>query len=223
MSSAAPPSDLGAALARIAQLEEELRQSKQELVQEKRNNESDVSSALRMLQDQWNSKYELLSTSVPDVDRLVPPKKRQLICTTIVFLLPPFCVFITCALIFCSAYNYTVACFMLTYFAFIRFDNAACKGSRAKKWFKKHWFWQQISNYFPIVLRKANPKTQFPASATYLFGYHPHGIISVGGFIGFGTDATGFSDMFPGKHHFTNLFHSYRALQCLSSLKCFSI
>ena len=65
-------------------------------------------------QDQWNSKYELLSTSVPDVDRLVPAKKRQMICTTIVFLLPPFCVFITCAMLCWSLYSYTVASLMVT-------------------------------------------------------------------------------------------------------------
>lgn len=32
----------------------------------------------------------------------------------------------------------------------------------------------------------------------YIFGYHPHGIISHGAFAAFGTEALGFSDLFPG-------------------------
>ncbi|KAK5104746.1 diacylglycerol O-acyltransferase 1 [Lithohypha guttulata] len=35
-------------------------------------------------------------------------------------------------------------------------------------------------------------------SAKYIFGYHPHGIISHGAFAAFGTEALGFSDLFPG-------------------------
>jgi len=32
----------------------------------------------------------------------------------------------------------------------------------------------------------------------YIFGYHPHGIISHGAFTAFGTDALGFKEKFPG-------------------------
>jgi 2-acylglycerol O-acyltransferase 2 len=35
-------------------------------------------------------------------------------------------------------------------------------------------------------------------SKNYLFGYHPHGIISVGAFVNFGTEATHFSKLFGG-------------------------
>jgi len=32
----------------------------------------------------------------------------------------------------------------------------------------------------------------------YIFGYHPHGIISHGAFTAFGTDALGFKEKYPG-------------------------
>lgn len=32
----------------------------------------------------------------------------------------------------------------------------------------------------------------------YLVGFHPHGVLAVGAFINFGTEATGFSTIFPG-------------------------
>lgn len=35
-------------------------------------------------------------------------------------------------------------------------------------------------------------------SRNYLLGYHPHGVIAVGSFTAFATEATGFSDLFPG-------------------------
>jgi 2-acylglycerol O-acyltransferase 2 len=37
-----------------------------------------------------------------------------------------------------------------------------------------------------------------PATRKYIFGYHPHGIISHGAFAAFGTEALGFSQLFPG-------------------------
>jgi 2-acylglycerol O-acyltransferase 2 len=39
---------------------------------------------------------------------------------------------------------------------------------------------------------------ELPATRKYIFGYHPHGIISHGAFAAFGTDALGFSQLFPG-------------------------
>lgn len=35
-------------------------------------------------------------------------------------------------------------------------------------------------------------------SKNYIFGYHPHGIISLGAVANFATEATGFSQLFPG-------------------------
>lgn len=49
-------------------------------------------------------------------------------------------------------------------------------------------------DYFPIHLHKT---CDLPADRPYIFGYHPHGIISLGAFCNFATEATGFEDKFP--------------------------
>ena len=36
---------------------------------------------------------------------------------------------------------------------------------------------------------------------TYIFAMAPHGITALSAWIGFATEATGFSDLFPGKPH----------------------
>ncbi|RUP49379.1 diacylglycerol acyltransferase-domain-containing protein [Jimgerdemannia flammicorona] len=41
-------------------------------------------------------------------------------------------------------------------------------------------------------------ESELDPSKNYIFGYHPHGIISMGAFTNFATEATGFSDKFPG-------------------------
>jgi 2-acylglycerol O-acyltransferase 2 len=52
--------------------------------------------------------------------------------------------------------------------------------------------------FSPIELRKT---VDLPTNKNYIMGYHPHGIISVGAFVNFGTNATGFSRLFPGISH----------------------
>jgi 2-acylglycerol O-acyltransferase 2 len=52
-----------------------------------------------------------------------------------------------------------------------------------------------MAGYFPIRLHKT---VDLPADKSYIFGYHPHGIISLGAFCNFSTDATDFSGLFPG-------------------------
>ena len=55
--------------------------------------------------------------------------------------------------------------------------------------------WNYFRDYFPIRLIKT---ADLDPSRSYLFGYHPHGIVSVGAFCSFVTDAGGFHDLFPG-------------------------
>lgn len=52
-----------------------------------------------------------------------------------------------------------------------------------------------IRDYFPVKLIKT---AELDPAGKYLFGYHPHGILSVGAFINFGSEANGFSRLFPG-------------------------
>ena len=52
-----------------------------------------------------------------------------------------------------------------------------------------------IQSYYPISLVKTANLDQ---QRNYIFGYHPHGLLSDGAVIGFGTEACGFGEKFPG-------------------------
>lgn len=55
--------------------------------------------------------------------------------------------------------------------------------------------WSLYASYFPARLHR---EESLPPTKKYIFGYHPHGIISHGAFAAFGTEALGFSRLFPG-------------------------
>lgn len=55
--------------------------------------------------------------------------------------------------------------------------------------------WSLFASYFPARLHRTE---ELPPTRKYIFGYHPHGIISHGAFAAFGTEALGFSQLFPG-------------------------
>ncbi|KAK4099807.1 DAGAT-domain-containing protein [Parathielavia hyrcaniae] len=61
--------------------------------------------------------------------------------------------------------------------------------------FRRLPVWRFFADYFPARLHKTHP---LPPTRKYIFGYHPHGIISHGAFAAFGTEALGFADKFPG-------------------------
>ncbi len=61
--------------------------------------------------------------------------------------------------------------------------------------FRRHSVWKFFSGYFPAQLHKTH---DLPPTRKYIFGYHPHGIISHGAFAAFCTEALGFSEKFPG-------------------------
>lgn len=59
------------------------------------------------------------------------------------------------------------------------------------------------AGYYPVRTLK---EADLPADRKYVFGYHPHGIISMGALCTFATEATGFSELFPGiKPHLLTL------------------
>ncbi|MCJ1422946.1 diacylglycerol O-acyltransferase 1 [Sticta canariensis] len=55
--------------------------------------------------------------------------------------------------------------------------------------------WSLFASYFPARLHRS---AELPSTRKYVFGYHPHGIISHGAFAAFATEALGFSKLFPG-------------------------
>jgi len=55
--------------------------------------------------------------------------------------------------------------------------------------------WSLFASYFPARLHRSQ---ELSPTRKYIFGYHPHGIISHGAFAAFATEALGFSQLFPG-------------------------
>lgn len=55
--------------------------------------------------------------------------------------------------------------------------------------------WSLYTSYFPARLHRS--ESLLP-TRKYIFGYHPHGIISHGAFAAFATEALGFAKLFPG-------------------------
>ncbi|KAF3906495.1 hypothetical protein ABW20_dc0106756 [Dactylellina cionopaga] len=56
-------------------------------------------------------------------------------------------------------------------------------------------FWSYFTSYFPMRLHRS---VELPAEENYIFGFHPHGIISHGAWGNFVTKTTGWNELFPG-------------------------
>ncbi|KAJ0055560.1 hypothetical protein NL108_005411, partial [Boleophthalmus pectinirostris] len=68
-------------------------------------------------------------------------------------------------------------------------------GGRRWEWLRQSSLWGLFRDYFPLKLVKTvdlDPKNN------YIFGFHPHGVLVAGAFGNFCTEATGFSEQFPG-------------------------
>uniref|UniRef100_G1PEX4 Acyltransferase n=1 Tax=Myotis lucifugus TaxID=59463 RepID=G1PEX4_MYOLU len=68
-------------------------------------------------------------------------------------------------------------------------------GGRRSAWVRNWAIWRHFRDYFPITLVKT---AELDPSHNYLFGFHPHGVLVIGAFSNFCTEATGFSRLFPG-------------------------
>ncbi|KAK1600238.1 diacylglycerol acyltransferase [Colletotrichum navitas] len=63
------------------------------------------------------------------------------------------------------------------------------------EWLRSLPIWRFFADYYPAALHKTH---DLPPTRKYIFGYHPHGIISHGAFAAFATNALGFAEKFPG-------------------------
>lgn len=86
---------------------------------------------------------------------------------------------------------------LFPYVLYLLFSDAGTSGSlwRRSNWLRSLRVWSLFASYFPARLHRSQ---ELPATRKYIFGYHPHGIISHGAFAAFGTEALGFSSLFPG-------------------------
>ncbi|KAI0899895.1 DAGAT-domain-containing protein [Annulohypoxylon nitens] len=123
------------------------------------------------------------------------PLKRRL--QTLVVLMHCMCIALTVSIFFALSANPFFWPLLLIYLLHCLSSKAATDGTLKyrSEWFRKSYLWHLFAGYFPAKLYKTH---ELPPTRKYIFGYHPHGIISHGAWAAFATDALGFSEKFPG-------------------------
>ncbi|KXT07875.1 hypothetical protein AC579_5156 [Pseudocercospora musae] len=86
---------------------------------------------------------------------------------------------------------------LVPYLLYCLLSRASIDGklSQRSDWLRSSKIWSLFGSYFPARLHRSQP---LEPTRKYVFGYHPHGIISHGAFAAFATEALGFSQLFPG-------------------------
>jgi 2-acylglycerol O-acyltransferase 2 len=86
---------------------------------------------------------------------------------------------------------------LIIYMIYCMSSNAATSGTLRYRsnLLRSSSIWSLFASYFPARLHRSQ---ELPPTRKYIFGYHPHGIISHGAFAAFATEALGFSQLFPG-------------------------
>jgi 2-acylglycerol O-acyltransferase 2 len=109
-------------------------------------------------------------------------------CMTLVSLIAAF--WFTCA-------NPLTWPILLPYLVHLTFSAAGTNGKlgHRSEYLRSLPLWKFFAAYFPMRLHKTY---DLPSDRKYIFGYHPHGIISHGAWCAFGTNALGFAEKFPG-------------------------
>ena len=86
---------------------------------------------------------------------------------------------------------------LVPYLIYVLFSSAGQSGNLTYRspYLRSLRVWSLFASYFPARLHRS---AVLPPTRKYIFGYHPHGIISHGAFAAFATEALGFSRLFPG-------------------------
>ncbi|KAL5345535.1 diacylglycerol O-acyltransferase 1 [Pseudogymnoascus australis] len=86
---------------------------------------------------------------------------------------------------------------IVPYMVYIMFSKAGYSGelSMRSPRLRSSKLWSLFAGYFPARLHRT---AELSPTRKYIFGYHPHGIISHGAFAAFATEALGFAQLFPG-------------------------
>jgi len=92
---------------------------------------------------------------------------------------------------------------LAAYLAWTLFDGSPARGGFRWAWrcgltrrLRNSALWRAPARYFPVKLERT---AELPAKeGPYIFVCHPHGIIGIAPMTHFGTNATGFEDVFPG-------------------------
>ncbi|KAI1762096.1 diacylglycerol acyltransferase-domain-containing protein [Hypoxylon sp. FL1150] len=124
----------------------------------------------------------------------VPLKRRM---QTLVVLTHCMCIGLTVSFFFFLCANPFFWPLLLIYLLHALSSKASTDGSLKyrSEWFRRSYMWHLFAGYFPARLHKTH---DLPPTRKYIFGYHPHGIISHGAWVAFATEALGFAEKFPG-------------------------
>ncbi|KAJ3025884.1 UNVERIFIED_CONTAM: Diacylglycerol O-acyltransferase 2 [Siphonaria sp. JEL0065] len=136
-------------------------------------------------------------SSLPKMPKFAPlsvpfPRRRQTAAVAFWMVLVPLFIVLFLEMLLLSYVTRSIA---LVYFLYVMQDQAHNKGARRSEFLRRLSLWVWFRDFFPITLRKTvdlDPKRK------YLFGYHPHGVLSLGAFTSVGTEACNISTVFPG-------------------------
>ncbi|XP_071951810.1 2-acylglycerol O-acyltransferase 2-B-like [Antedon mediterranea] len=82
------------------------------------------------------------------------------------------------------------------YYSWMYYDwNSSMEGGRRWEFVMKWPMWHYMANFYPMKLHKT---AELDIDNNYLMGFHPHGVMSHGAWVHFGTEGTNFSGLFPG-------------------------
>ncbi|KAI8070047.1 diacylglycerol acyltransferase-domain-containing protein [Gongronella butleri] len=84
---------------------------------------------------------------------------------------------------------------LVAYLTFAWMDPAPETGGRRSDWVRHLSLWKYMADYFPIRIIR---EQALDPEQNYLFGYHPHGVLSFGAMSIFSTEGSGWSRLFPG-------------------------
>lgn len=123
------------------------------------------------------------------------PAERRL--QTLAVLMHCLCIGALVSVFFALCANPFAWPLLLVYLMHLLTSTAATDGSLRyrSEWFRSSYVWDLFAGYFPARLHKTH---DLPPTRKYIFGYHPHGIISHGAWAAFATEALGFAEKFPG-------------------------
>ena len=132
---------------------------------------------------------------------LLVPLERRLQTFFILLLLGivGFFPFVCCFLILYLLFFTNLYLISIAYIAWMLFDiyilKTSQRGGRRSERLRTSKAMKYFSGYFPVKLHRTKG---LDLIKNYIIGSHPHGMICCGTLINFATDATGFSEKYPG-------------------------
>ncbi|KEY71643.1 hypothetical protein S7711_08109 [Stachybotrys chartarum IBT 7711] len=123
------------------------------------------------------------------------PLPRRLQTAAVLFHCMSIVLFVSCFWFVCA--NPFAWPILVPYLIYLTLSTAGTNGnlSHRSEYLRSLPLWSLMAGYFPAKLHKT---FDLPPDRKYIFGYHPHGIISHGAWLAFATNALGFREKFPG-------------------------